>query len=530
MKSISSRTGLIVLILLPAFRFIDAQTAPRDSTQSIIMRSYTPPLGAQLIRPSQTEYRLWQGFMLVRSANDGDPAAEHELGLRYFLGDGFPQDTALAAYWIGKAAEQKMPIAEYNYGVFLNNGWGVKWNPFKAFEEFKEAADNHLPEAELALGLMYTDNLVVQRDWAEAYKLVKASAETKYSPAVKILSEFVRRGIGPGTDSNSNAKAEEKSISSEGAGSFQPVFLNFGADTVTQVNDSTILEEAYRNGGAILQSALPKRESNTFRTTRDPNSIRLLKKAANLGDPEALTVLGRCYEKGSGVRVDPILAAEQYLRAARLDSRQALVLLLDLARNKTFNQKLESRTKAGSSDAAYVWAGLTELGFDQRLDSSQAIELLKAAAAHGNIPALLELGRCYYTGQLTATDTALGRQCWLQAAEEGSVEAKVRLAAAAVLGDSPTAERAGEASTSHALADTIKILTSASHDGSVIAQLALAYCFEYGIGLAKDTPEAVKIYRITADHGSRAAYEGLRVMYNRIRPSEVQFQIKTVNN
>ena len=158
--------------------------------------------------------------MLVHKANDGDPVAQHELGLRYLLGKDFPVDTALAAYSIGKAADQNMSIAQYNYGVFLNNGWGVKWNPFEAYHWFRLAAAHKLPEAQFVMGLFYTDNLALPRDWIKAYHLVKASADQNYEPARNVLQEFVKRGIHIPGDSpgvplasydSSSTRAEKKS-------------------------------------------------------------------------------------------------------------------------------------------------------------------------------------------------------------------------------------------------------------------------------------------------------------------------------
>ncbi len=515
-----------ILVLLIINRVGLSQGVSPDSTQSIILRHYTPPLSAELIRPSQTEYRLWEGFMLVRKANDGDPAAEHELGLRYFLGEGFPIDTLRAAYWIKRAAEQKMPIAEYNFGVFLNNGWGISWNPFKAFGEFDNAAGQHLPEAELALGLMYTDNLVVPRNLSRAYRLVKEAADAKYPPARRVLKIFVEQGVTDSTDTTSEVSTEGDTASNVNSSGFEPVFLNFNRDSITDVNDSTIIEEAYRKGGAILMSAFPAKGLSAISQAGRPGTIKIVERAANLGDPQALTILGRCYQKGVGVHRDDILAAEQYLRAARLDSRQALVLLLKLVRRKSFDAEVESRTKAGDTDAAFVWAGLTELGLDHRVDGHQAFKLLSAAAAEGNIPSLLELGRCYYTGEWTSINPMLGKQCWMQAANEGSSEARVRLAATVVLADSASSDSGVLIARDAALSDTIHTLLDASAEGSIIAQLAIGYCYEYGIGLPRDTADAVRVYRQCADRGSSSAYEALRKMYDRIRPKTPKFQIK----
>jgi hypothetical protein len=240
--------------------------------------------------------------------------------------------------------------------------------------------------------------------------------------------------------------------------------------------------------------------------------------AADAGSPEALTVLGRCFELGVGFPRDRIFAAEEYLRAARMDSRRAPVLLLSLVREKGFFEEVESRCKKGDDDAAFVWAGMTELGLDQRLDNKQAFHLLATAADHDNIPSLIELGRCYYTGQWITRNPVLGRESWLRAAKDGSRDAEIRLAAAAVLSDS--------GATQTPFADTIYTLTEASNGGSIVGQLALGYCFEKGIGVNQNTPEAVRLYRNCAERGSQSAYDALKQMYDQLRPNEKEFDVQ----
>ncbi len=477
--------------------------------------------------------------MLVHKANDGDPVAQHELGLRYLLGKDFPVDTALAAYWIGKAADQNMSIAQYNYGVFLNNGWGVKWNPFEAYHWFRLAAAHKLPEAQFVMGLFYTDNLAVPRDWIKAYHLVKASADQNYEPARNVLQEFVKRGIHIPGDSagvplasydSSSTRAEKKSAIS--SSDIEPVFLDFGNDTSTQIDDLTLLEEAFHEGNEEFREALGL--SKIFEAREDTTGIGMIERAANAGSPEALTVLGRCFEKGVGVPRDRIFAAEQYLRAARMDSRRAPILLLSLMREKSFLDEVEARTRKNDDDAAFVWAGLVELGLNQKILNDQAFHLLVVAASHGNIPSLIELGRCYFTGQWTAQNTLLGEQAWLRAAREGSRDAEIRLAAAEVLSDTLAVHSYGgvfaqQIPVDTSLANAVRTLTTASDNGSIIGQLTLGYCYEKGIGVEQSTAEAVRLYRDCAQRGSQSAYESLKRLYDQLRPKDKEFDVSEAN-
>ena len=59
-----------------------------------------------------------KGIALIRrSAEQGDAAAQSNLGNAYYTGEGVPQDYVQAAYWYRKAAEQGVALAQNNLGV-----------------------------------------------------------------------------------------------------------------------------------------------------------------------------------------------------------------------------------------------------------------------------------------------------------------------------------------------------------------------------------------------------------------------------
>jgi uncharacterized protein len=166
-----------------------------DSSKSLALKHSGPSQTTYGFKIDNSAARFWDEFMLVRNANAGDPLAQHELGLRYLTRNGFPADTVKAAFWIRKAADQKLRTARYNYGLLLNNGWGVPWNPFEAYRQFHSAAVDGMTEAEYVTGLLLTDNLTVPRDYGEAYRWESIAADSGYEPAREVLREFKRRGI-----------------------------------------------------------------------------------------------------------------------------------------------------------------------------------------------------------------------------------------------------------------------------------------------------------------------------------------------
>src|SRR6266581_7042258 len=62
---------------------------------------------------------------LLPLAQGGDPRAQRNLGRMYFLGQGVPQDYALALTWFRRAADQGEAGAQFTVGVMYHTGKGV---------------------------------------------------------------------------------------------------------------------------------------------------------------------------------------------------------------------------------------------------------------------------------------------------------------------------------------------------------------------------------------------------------------------
>jgi hypothetical protein len=236
---------------------------------------------------------------------------------------------------------------------------------------------------------------------------------------------------------------------------------------------------------------------------------------AEFGNPEAMCALGKCYERGLGVRKDILTAAAYYVRAYRNESMRGPNLLWKLAQAASFDEQLKSGAKRKDPNAAFVWAGLSVLQFNRWISEQQAFDLLVDAASKNHLPSMVELGLWFYTGRASQPNHHQARLIWKRAAELGSREATVRLASATVFETETTAE-----------ADTsIALLRKAAIDGSIVAQLALGYCYEKGIGVTERKPEAFRLYHKAFLRGSQTAFQSLRGLYNELRPSEAEFQL-----
>jgi len=494
------------LLVAPSFLSAQQQKKPQA------FKSAETAFAIPFVLPSTLEYQLLEEFVLMQKANAGEAPAQHELGLRYLLGRGFPVDTLKAVYWIQRAADQKLPLAEFNLGLLSINGDGVEWNPFKAFKYFRAAAAQEIPEAMYVLGLQYTENFVVPRNWSMAYHNFKKAAELGLEDARQTMKEMQRRGF---DTVETTAASDEKSPAAHRAAADTSVallFIDFHTDTATSVADTTLIREAYK---AINVPDAKQPVAGEQAPALDSSAHSFFLASAEAGNPEALCLLGRCYEHGLNVRKDPLFAAVYYLRALHLDSFRASALLWKLTSSEEFGRELELQSSKKNPDAMYVWSGLTSLGFSKMLNEKQAFELLLRAAVMEHVPSIVELGSCYFVGRWTQKDRAKAAELWARAAVLGSREARVRLAAANVIGQL----RSQDADTA------LAFLHTTAKQGSLLSSLTLAYCAEHGICMPLDMGEAYREFHKCMERGSETAYRALRSMHDDIRPPDKEFQM-----
>ena len=474
--------------------------------------------GVPLILYSAFDAQIVQVFQLMRDANAGKAVAQHELAVRYLFGRGLPPDTPKAVYWMMKAAQQDLPLAHYNIGIMHIQGIGVPWNPFEAFQHFQSAADEEIPEALFMMGVMYSEDFVVPRSWPKSFSYIKRSAELGMSDAIDALKELRHRGVDSVEAEVKTASSKKKQLNNGTAQAArsdtttQLVFIDFHTDTTSVTDDTTLVREAYQQLN-VAQKENPAEEREKVEIDSAKRSILLT--AADIGNPEALCVLGRCYEKGWSVKKDQIIAAEYYFRAIRAESFRAPALLWRLMNTEHFSHELESRTTKKDPDALFVWAGLTAIDFAKLLNGEQALKILKHNAEEGHVLSMVELGLCYFNGRWVPQDKIEASRWWMRASKEGSTDAKFRLAMLNVAGeihsDPPDS--------------TFAFLQALTRQGSLVANAGVGLCYEVGYCVPQNKGEAYRIYHGALHRGSETSYRSLQRMHDEIRPGDPEFQV-----
>lgn len=514
---LAHKYAVAVLFLFWLLQTSFSQSDKKANPNSPVFKNYRPPTTAPLLEQSDATYQMWQGFKVLQQANAGDAMSQFELSIRYLTGRGFKTDTVKSAYWTAKAAAQNHLLARYNLAIFQFNGWGTEWNPFEGFRHFRFAAERNIPEAQYVLAQLFTENLVVPRNLDSAYAWLKVAADSGYAPATVGLKELDKRGYRPPDSSSTKSTvpttAQQANTSS---GAIQLLFLNFSSDSTKTPADSVLLDDALK---AAVLARNPEAERmagamkiNAERLQIDSEAVGMIRQSAEYGSPEALTLLGRSYELGVKVPKDPVLAAKQYIRAVRFDSPRAGRLLVALLQEKEFFAQLRARVTRNDPDALYVWPTLVALGFDRQLTDAQALQMLERAAAQQHFQAMIELGLCYYAGRWTNKNDRRAEEYWRQASRLGSHEAEIRLAMTALRRESNPSAIAG-------------ILHDAAQQGSVLAEFGLGYCYETGKGVAQNKPEAIRLYRNSAQRGSQDAMRALQRIHDEIRPKAKEFKI-----
>ncbi|MHB1050850.1 MAG: tetratricopeptide repeat protein [Bacteroidota bacterium] len=480
-----------------------------DTTHSSVFKQpFKYSNSFSIVRPSEVTYHLWEGFSLVRKANSGDPEAQHELGIRYLAGQGFSPDTLKAFELLLRAADNGHLLALFNIGVFFHNGWGVEWDPFQAFKYFRSSAQKGTREGAFALSLFYTDNLTVDKDLHQSYRWMKISAEMGYPPAKELLPEIERY-------KDQLVRDSVIMLSTPQTVSGQPQLMPLSFDSM---DDAETLDDSTNTLKEILLALGEpwKSKLNTIVPLTDSLLFAQLLRHAEWGVPEEFTIIGRCYEQGIGVPRDSMRAILAYLRAVRLESRRAPEMLIRLLENESLIRTIQAQASRGDPEAQYIVACFSLTGIYPSPQHDDIVKFLQQSAQQSFAPAITELGTAYFSGQIVAQEKRKAIDLWHRSAILGSHEALVKISSAKIVtgyGEIPV-------DSAHT------VLYAAMGEGSINAQLAVAFSYETGIGFQKKLSEAVKLYRLALQRGSRSAYASLQRMYDARRPAdEPEFRI-----
>ncbi len=122
-------------------------------------------------------------------AQQGDAAAQFNLGRLYVTGTGVPQNDAEATRWYRLAADQGHAGAQHNLGSKYDNGMGVPEDDAEAVRWYRLAAEQGHWEAQFRLGRMYDNGTGIARNDTQAVRWYRLAADQGHAdPHPEVMS------------------------------------------------------------------------------------------------------------------------------------------------------------------------------------------------------------------------------------------------------------------------------------------------------------------------------------------------------
>lgn len=136
-----------------------------------------------------------QSFAQIKeAAEQGDPAAQVKLGIKYAAGKEVEMDYAEAAKWFRKAAEQGNSDGQCYLGILYSMGEGVKQNYEEAAKWLMKSAEQGNDRGQSCLALLYEQANGVDLDYKKAKELYGKSCKSGNQTACKSYERLKAAG------------------------------------------------------------------------------------------------------------------------------------------------------------------------------------------------------------------------------------------------------------------------------------------------------------------------------------------------
>ena len=449
------------------------------------------------------------------AAEDGNPRAQNNLAVLYYIGRNRDKDYKTAAFWFGKAADQGFAVAQYNLGFMYQQGHGVEKDDARAFDLFLNAAVQGYAIAQFRLSQYYAFGRGSKFSIADQHKWLDLAAKSgnplaqfnlgKFSTEEILLKEIF------GDSGRSKDQAGEKLgwLVKSAEDGYAPAlvklgnYYQYGYGIKQDLRKAAGLyyraaEQGYRRGQYYLSKCL------YFGTgvERDAaEAIQWLYRAALGGDSDAQFDLGLHYhhevDDGNG-KNNLGEAVKWYLQSAEQGNVEALYQLFTLAKLNArviddLKEALPVFRKAaekGNSYAQYQLGLIYEHDLDSNheFNSREAALWIRKSAEQGNTEALYHLGQPYETG---TGDREIMR--WYHgAADNGHETACFNLGRAYLHGTCGNIRVAPD----HRMAFRYLVKAAIGKKLPIVGELAL--CYLCGFGVEKNITFALDIFKSLA--------------------------------
>lgn len=323
-----------------------------------------------------------------KAADKGNTEAMLWLGVYYETGGSdIEQDANKALYWYKRAATEGNDAVAMYSAASLYEGYE---NYSAAIEWYKKALDNYedddYEEAMLGLGRSYRS----MSNYSEALKWLQKAANIGNAEAMNMLGLMYDNGEGVTKNETTALNWYQRAANAK-----MPIAMYNMAFVYERQQNYFSAIEWYKKALQYINDDedFNFRLAYCYRQIKDYiNAFKYMETAANLGQVDAMNMLGLMYSNGEGVEKNSELAIYWYEQAAN----------------------------EGLAVAMY------NLGYEYRYilkDYQQAFYWYQQAANTGYISAMTELGDLYYNGLGVAVNKQKALELYKEAADNGDENA-----------------------------------------------------------------------------------------------------------
>lgn len=472
-------------------------------------------LGYSYLNGNGVEQNYKKAFYWLSLAAPYFPAAERGVAECYYHGWGVKKDYE-------KALSMFLKLVDYdgvNYGICSNylglcyeNGFG---NYAAAVSWYQKAAEARLPEANYNLGICYAEGRGVAQDYVVAFYLLQESAAQGYDPAKKKL-EAIESEMPELTDKLKKMDPEVVQLYVYAGQGYVSCLCELGdcyAFGKGVAQDYAAAASWYRKaaeqGDAGGQYNLGLCYYNGQGVAEDrEQAIYWAKKAAEQGwEPAKEFLEGEVPSTDEPVEKDLMAqAANMFTAAGSGDANSQYILGLAFIDQSQYSVGAAWLTKAaeqGHAEAQYVLGALYLNGQGVELDSEKGVSWIAKSAAQGYAEAQSDLGVFYEKGLVVEKNDAKAVSLYMKAAKQGLARAQSNLGERYLNGKGVTKNAARAAAW---------FAKSAEQDFPQ-GQYNLAMCYAKGWGVIQNSATAIAWFRKAADNGfepARQVLENLR--------------------
>lgn len=332
------------------------------------------------------------------SAISGNPESCLELGNAYYHGKGIDKDIYSAFQWYFEAAKSNNPAALFNVALCYDEGIGTEENKIEALRWYKKAADASVLPAKFNLAMYYKEGTKFSSDSGETF------LEKDFQKALRLLKEC----------SNASFPPADRELAK--------MYLKGNNLKLDKKVGLKLLERAANKEDPEALYLLAKYKIETG--VEAEIVFPMIKKAAENNITDALEVVGACYEVGKGTPQNKDTAIQYYKKAADAGVLSAQLRLADYYLNGTIVnhdiwQSIYWYKKAASQNdpyALFILGTFADQGIGENINKKKALKYFIKSAQLGFAKAQYNIAEYYSQGIVSERESAPLAYYWYRKA------------------------------------------------------------------------------------------------------------------